>query len=463
MISKHNFCFFLQTDELDCDRPPCVFGACSQKCDVKQIRKESSSQTVNTQRTTSSALCSCVAGYSLEAKKTCKAKGRNATLIVANENVLRHIHPFAFHKMVELNPEKVQQGSKIESIDVFYIGQDSVILWSVKEEGAIYFQRGRREKRESGGSSKNSGILVNNLVLPHGISVDWITRNVYFIHGPKGGKKVSLINFSSRLRKDLAIEDLDEPQDLVVDPESGKMFISDSGSNAKIWSASLDGSKATPFIESKVLWPCGLALDYPARRLYWTDLKSRTIESIELTGRQRKKVKQFHPKEGKPHNIEIFETFIYYSTYQHNKIMKINKFGKGNVTEIAEEVTRVSDLSIMQEFKQDSTIFNPCASKKCQQESSICVIIPGNEGGQTLTGKCICAQGFEEENCTKSSGISLSGKPDAESLPTNLTCDNIKCNNGICKMTDGKTPKCKCEPLFKGDFCDTYICSGCSI
>jgi len=140
--------------------------------------------------------------------------------------------------------------------------------------------------------------------------------------------------------------------------------------------------------------------------------------------------------------------------------MKINKFGKGNVTEIAEEVTRVSDLSIMQEFKQDSTIFNPCASKKCQQESSICVIIPGNEGGQILTGKCICAQGFEEENCTKSSGISLSGKPDAESLPTNLTCDNIKCNNGICKMTDGKTPKCKCEPLFKGDFCDTYICSG---
>ena len=70
-----------------------------------------------------------VSGYSLEAKKTCKAKGRNATLIVANENVLRHIHPFAFHKMVDLTPEKTRQGSKIESIDVFFVGQDSVILW----------------------------------------------------------------------------------------------------------------------------------------------------------------------------------------------------------------------------------------------------------------------------------------------------------------------------------------------
>ena len=52
-------------DEVDCDNPPCIFGACSQRCDIKQIRKESSSQTVNTQRTTSSAYCSCVTGKTL--------------------------------------------------------------------------------------------------------------------------------------------------------------------------------------------------------------------------------------------------------------------------------------------------------------------------------------------------------------------------------------------------------------
>jgi hypothetical protein len=28
--------------------------------------------------------------------------------------------------------------------------------------------------------------------------------------------------------------------------------------------------------------------------------------------------------------------------------MKLNKFGRGNVTEIAEEVTRVTDVTIMQ-------------------------------------------------------------------------------------------------------------------
>ena len=398
-------------------------------------------------------------GYSLEAKKTCKAKGRNATLIVANESVLRHIHPYAFHKMVELNPERAGHGSKIDSIDVFYIGHVSVILWSVKDEGAIYFQKGKREKRQTG-QNKNSGILISNLVLPHGISVDWLTQNVYFIQGVKGAKKVSVVNFVTRNRKDLAIEDLDEPQDLVVDPESGRMFISDSGSNAKIWSANLDGSKALPFVESKVLWPSGLAMDYPARRLYWTDLKSRTIESIELTGRQRKKVKQFHPKEGKPHKIEIFETLIYYSTYQHNRIMKINKFGKGNVTEIAEEVTKVSDISIMQEFKQDPTIFNPCKSSKCNFNSSLCVLVPGNEGGETVVDKCLCSEGFEGENCSKKTSLDLPEKSDEIASHANMTCKNLKCDNGVCKTSPGKPAKCKCDPLFKGDYCDTYICTG---
>ena len=399
-----------------------------------------------------------LSGYSLEAKKTCKAKGHNATLIIANENVLRHIHPFAFHKMVELQPEKASKSSKIESVDVFYVGHVSVIVWSVRQDGAIYFQKGKRQKRDSE-QGKNSGVLIGNLTQPKSVSVDWLTLNVYFIHGQKGSEKISVVNFATRNRRDLVVEDLDKPQDLIVDPESGRMFVSDSGSNAKIWSVNLDGSKPIPFVESKILWPSGLALDYPARRLYWTDLKTRSIESIELTGRRRKKVRQFHPKEGKPHNIEIFETTIYFTTYQHNKIMKLNKFGRGNVTQIAEEVTRVSDLSIMQEFKQDPTLFNPCAINKCPANAaSICVIVPSAEANKGVTHQCLCANGFEGGNCTKVKPGKVD-KPDK--IKSNVTtCDNLNCNNGVCKMSAGKPPRCKCDPLFKGDFCDTYICEG---
>ena len=48
----------------------------------------------------------CIEGYVLEAKKTCKALGENAALLLANENTLRKIYPYAYHKMVDLHPGK---------------------------------------------------------------------------------------------------------------------------------------------------------------------------------------------------------------------------------------------------------------------------------------------------------------------------------------------------------------------
>ena len=59
---------------------------------------------INTKRIVSEAACSCIEGYVLEAKKTCKAMGENASLLLANENTLRKIYPYAYHKMVDLHP-----------------------------------------------------------------------------------------------------------------------------------------------------------------------------------------------------------------------------------------------------------------------------------------------------------------------------------------------------------------------
>jgi integrin beta 2 len=204
-------------------------------------------------------------------------------------------------------------------------------------------------------------------------------------------------------------------------------------------------------------------MDYPARRLYWTDLKTRSIESIELSGMRRKKVKQFHPKEGKPHKLEIFEGTVYFSTFQHNRIMKLNKFGRGNVTEIAEEVTRVTDLSIMHEFKQDATLFNPCVTRRCPASASLCVIVPTGDADPSVTHKCVCAEGYGGENCTKVSTDAPTSDDASAAAAANATCDGINCHNGVCKVSPGKQPKCKCDPLFKGDYCDTYICAGIDI
>ena len=61
-----------------------------------------------------------------------------------------------------------------------------------------------------------------------------------------------------------------------MDPENGKMYFSSWGSEPKIESAKLDGANRKVFIP-KIGRVCGLSLDHTARRLYWTDIDSKSI------------------------------------------------------------------------------------------------------------------------------------------------------------------------------------------
>jgi low-density lipoprotein receptor-related protein 1 (alpha-2-macroglobulin receptor) len=450
------------SDEVDCDNPPCNFGACSQDCEVKHHSPKS--QSVNTKRNITTASCSCVEGYALEAKKTCKALGTNATLLLANENTLRMIYPYAYHRMVDLHPEHAvarSKSPKIESVDVFYDDQVPIAVWSVKEERVIYYQKmGPGQQRSKRLAASTTGILVDDVDQPRGLAVDWLSMNLYFIDGLK--KSIQLVKIEdTKMRKTIATS-LDQPQDIAVDPQSGRLFFSDYGMNAKIYVANLDGSDLRSFIEAKVLWPSSLAIDYPNGRLYWTDLKARTIDSVALDGSLRKLVRKFHPKEGRPNKLDVFENFVYFSTYQHNKILKMNKFGRGNMTEIAEEITRVSDIVIMQENKakvfKANMVDNPCkANGLCSHmPHSFCVLHPVHNDS-AVTSKCICSDGFEDN----SNGACIGSKRPEEAVVKG-DCDDIDCNRGVCKIgsTDGKA-KCDCiDPMYNGEFCDHYICAG---
>ena len=396
------------SDELDCQlqSSPCGFGACSQICHVKMSRDLADNVKVNSKRNVSSATCSCVQGYTLEAKKTCKAKGENATLLLANENILRMIYPYAYHKMVDLHPEhriQAQNLPKIESVDVFYEDGLPYAVWSVKEERTIYYQKMDHKSKRSAESIR---ILVDQVDLPRGLAVDFIDLNLYYINGLQKSVSVVKIQDHAKAQK-VIIKDLDEPQDLVVDPYSRRLFISDYGSNAKIFTADLTGNGLYTLVESKLLWPSSLALDYPNRRLYWTDLKLRTIDSVDLEGKNRKLIRKFHPKEGKPYKLDVFENYVYFSTYQHNKILKINKFGDGNVSEIAEEITRISDIAIMQVNKFQS---NEAFKGSLCTEPYKTTAIQCQPNSFCLMGKCICIDGYEmvaNLSCQKKEKTSL--------------------------------------------------------
>ena len=66
------------------------------------------------------------------------------------------------------------------------------------------------------------------------------------------------------------------------------MYWSDWGEPAKIERASMDGNNREVLIDTDLVWPNGLAIDYQLQRLYWTDAFTDKIEysSVDGTGRE---------------------------------------------------------------------------------------------------------------------------------------------------------------------------------
>jgi len=114
----------------------------------------------------------------------------------------------------------------------------------------------------------------------------------------------------------------------------------------------MDGSGRKTLLNSPC--PAGLAIDYPSRprRLYWCDVKSHSIESATLDGKDRRVIRRFVGGEIRPYHIDIFEDTLYITTFQSNRILKLNKFGKGNHTDITQGPQRAADILLVQSNKQ---------------------------------------------------------------------------------------------------------------
>ncbi|XP_063218358.1 prolow-density lipoprotein receptor-related protein 1 [Bacillus rossius redtenbacheri] len=437
------------TDEEGCVPPPCLFGDCSQLC----VRKKAHNFT-----------CHCAAGYTMlgtRAKtKTCIALGSPAHLMVAGDTELRVLNPYVAgdnspNQLLDKQP--AAPGYKVESIDVLWDPVDPVVFWSdhqnkrILRSGLSDFDAPSSRRRVRRDSSLR--ILATKLVDPRGIAVDWVAKRVYWVDA--GADKVMASAIDGRKKYTLVVTELDQPHDIVVDPQSGLMFWSDWGRNARIEVAFMDGTGRRALVDTLVQWPMGLAIDYPARRLYWTDPKGHAIESIHVTGRDRHIVKRFVDGESslneKPFKLDVFEDNLYVSTYQVNNVLKINKFGRGNFTYLVQSLNRASDILIVQENKQTKNLSNPCDLNPCH-ESALCLLGPGptpSEVGRT----CVCPDGLVKVVANNSSGKVVCKQGSARPK----TCD-LDCNRGTCHMSaDG--PMCACPSLYGGERCQHYRCS----
>lgn len=109
------------------------------------------------------------------------------------------------------------------------------------------------------------------------------------------------------------------------------------------------------------------------------------------------------------------------------------------MTTLVSGLNRASDVIVVQENKQPHHTNNPCA-ERCNP-GALCLL--------TSSTSRVCS-------CTMSMTTVMEG--------TDVTCQppvcGLDCNWGTCVIDDRGNVGCKCPPLYEGERCERYRCSG---
>ncbi|XP_072105063.1 low-density lipoprotein receptor-related protein 1-like [Mobula birostris] len=417
-------------DQRQCeDNNECLqFGVCSQYCN----------------NTKGSYMCTCSKNYLKGHNHTCKAEGSEQQILyIADDNEIRSLYPFNPNSAYE-QAFQGDESVRIDAMDAHV--KANVIYWTNWHTGKISY----RDLSATTSSNRNrrqldTGVVdlnIPGLKMPRGIAVDWVAENIYWTDSGRDVIEVAQIHGENR--KTLISGMIDEPHAVVVDPLRGTMYWSDWGNHPKIEKASMDGTLRRTLVENHLQWPTGLAVDFFNQRLYWADAKLSVIGSVRLDGNDL--VVAIDSKQGLSHpfSIDIFEDYIYGVTYINNRIFKVHKFGRDRAQTLTSGLNHATDVVLFHQYKQQD-VTNPCDRKKCEW---LCLL---NPTGATCT--CPNGRGMVNGTCVETSSPTTS-----PNTPTVSSC-TLRClNGGSCFLNERNQPKCKCQPRYTGEKCETDQC-----
>ncbi|CAJ0956680.1 unnamed protein product, partial [Mesorhabditis belari] len=398
---------------------PCVTANCTQGCMVKgQI-----------------PLCQCAKGYTLAPdQKSCKH----------TDSVAPNILLITSHRLMVLdingNEKSVLLTNITNGVAVDYDYRTSLVYWSDVAAGKKF---GYMNLNGVHGSYKLlSGISSRG---PDGLAIDWIARNLYW--ADKDDDSINIANMKGKFRKTLLKgRPLHEPRGLAVDPIEGVLFWSDWGDRAHIGRMGMDGSDPKVILDSSLRWPNALALDSPAKRLFWGDGMLDYIGSCDYDGKNRRIVIT------KPvrhiFGLTIFEDYIYWSDWNNRTVDRAHKITGDDYKVLLQVQHRPMGIKIihplLQQIGHTEVDRHPCRSSlRCD---NLCI----PKGARNYT--CFCAEGFKVDgsactsNCKRSDFVCHNTY---KCLPFWWKCDGQDdCGNGEDELyhINGACPEFKCDP-----------------
>ena len=336
--------------------------------------------------TNGSYVCNCQDGYELqEDKRSCKAHNvpisEKATLVFANSVDIRHINLDGSNATP--NPVPTH-----ETLALDFLHRNRSLCWISHQQQANNDASDMKcAKIDNLSESWNmpqpdmySFKTVNQ------IAVDWASNNWYFLDDTR--EIIQLCSFKRQkfLCKTILSVHLSKPRGIALDPNEGMMFFTIWGSDpSSLNRASLDGEDRSVLVDSKIVYPYGLTLDFPMKRIYWVDTYLDYIEAIDYDGSNRKTILRGSPAQNL-YSASVFENNLYLTSWRNNSILRVNKFKSEDHGTVLDGLERPFAIQVFHRQRQplkrstekeaaavvDST--HPCiALNPCDHVRTICL------------------------------------------------------------------------------------------
>ncbi|XP_047540379.1 prolow-density lipoprotein receptor-related protein 1-like [Vanessa atalanta] len=338
----------LQPDGFSCaPQHPCAgWGVCSQTCQPHRERYR----------------CTCYEGYRLaDDGFTCKSTDPTRPLLVySNRHEVRGVELSSLTSRALVSSLK-----NTIALDWCRTQAGLQLYWTDVLDDNIY--RGTL----SGDAVTGIEVVVQQgLSTAEGLAVDWVAGNLYWVESSL--HQIEVARLDGKYRRTLIAGDMDSPRAIAVDPGVGYLFWSDWEASApRIERASLAGRRRRELLRVGA-WPNGLALDLPARRVYWVDARADSVHTADYEGRDRRDVLRRHPALSHPFAVTVFESHVYWTDWRTNSVVRANKWNGTGVAVVQRTLTQPFDVKVIHPSRQPPSATNPCVNNgNC---SHLCLI-----------------------------------------------------------------------------------------
>ncbi|KAK6165881.1 hypothetical protein SNE40_022703 [Patella caerulea] len=364
-------------------------------------------------QTAVAARCLCRAGYALVNGTACQKTKADRFLLYANAQQ-------GSIQGISLGVSESQQ--VIEPI--VNLNRPIAIAFDAKNEDIYYSDVSllRIGRRKVYTDDEPEVFLDAGVTSSEGLAIDWIGRNLYLTDD--GHQTINVVRLDNRTIHYTVVTNVSHPKAIVVDPNTGYMYWTDwvlkpSEISSKIEKACMDGSNRMTLVSDEIQWPNSLTLDFHTQTIYWTDAYYDRIESISVTGTERKVIVKFENL-NHPYGIAVFRNFIYWAESLSGQIFCYDSM-KDIRTIIRNDSNPLFDLKLYDpSIQQIGLTTLPCAKNNggCEE---ICLSVPN---GQV----CQCGKGRK----LKADKIHCEDNPDYKAPEACNSQRQFSCKDGSC-------------------------------